>query len=228
MRVLKPPGQCMARSGTDLPMAEGGGAATRRGELRRSAARPADGAQAAAQARADDAAVRPDRTGPPLQSGYQRGAAQPRLCLRHEGAWRADARLRRSVFFPSARSRGDPDRPEARRCHHRRRAAARHDRGHRDHARGDRSAVRPRHRHAGRGPDQAQEARSRHQGSQAGGEPAQAAARHRRRRARAAGEARRPAAQHAHARAHGAGGAPAHRRGDARHLCAARRPHGHA
>ena len=70
------------------------------------------------------------------------------------------------------------------------------------HARRDRPAVRPRDRHAGRGPDQAEEARPRHQGGQAGGEPAQAAAGDRRRRARAAGQARRPAAQHAHARLH--------------------------
>ncbi len=92
----------------------------------------------------------------------------------------------------------------------------------------DRPAVRPGHRRAGRGPDQAEEARPRHQGGQAGGEPAQAPAGDRRRRARAAGQARRPAAQHAHPRAHAARGAPPHRRGDARHLCAARRPHGHA
>ena len=60
---------------------------------------------------------------------HQRGPAQPRLCLCHEGAWRAEARLRRSLFLPSARSRGDPDRPQARRCDDRGGAAARHDRG---------------------------------------------------------------------------------------------------
>ncbi len=177
---------------------------------------------------ADDAAVRPDRAGQALQSERQRGAAQPRLCLRHEGARRAEARLRRPVFLASARSGGDPDRPEARRRHHRRRAAARHHRGHRRDPRRDRPDVRPRHRHAGRGPDQAEEARPRHQGGQAGREPAQAAAGDRRRRARAAGQARRPAAQHAHAVAHAGREAQAHRRGDHRHLCAARRPHGHA
>ena len=56
----------------------------------------------------------------------------------------------------------------------------------------------------------------------------QAAARRRRRRARAARQARRPSAQHAHAAFRAAGQARAHRAGDARHLCAARRPHGHA
>ena len=61
----------------------------------------------------------------------RRGSAQPRLCLRHEGAWRAEARLRRSLFLASARSRGDPHRSEARRRDHRRRRAARHDRRHR-------------------------------------------------------------------------------------------------
>ena len=50
----------------------------------------------------------------------------------------------------------------------------------------------------------------------------------RRRRAGAAGQAGRPAAQHAHARAHAARDAAACRRGDPRHLCPARRPHGHA
>ena len=90
------------------------------------------------------------------------------------------------------------------------------------------SSVRPRHRHAGRWSDQAQKARSGHQGSQAGGKPAQAAAGDRRRRARAARQARRPPAQHAHARLHAGRGAPARRRGDAGNLCAARRPHGHA
>ena len=106
--------------------------------------------------------------------------------------------------------------------------AARHDRGHRGDARGDRPDFRPRDRPSGRRPDQAEEARPRHARGQAGGEPAQAAAGDRRRRARAAGEARRPAAQHAHAGVRAGGLAPAHRRGDARHLCAARRPHGHA
>ena len=175
-----------------------------------------------------DAAVRPGRPGPRLQSGHRRGPAQPRLCLRHARAWRADARLGRSVLLASARSRGDPHQPEARRRDHRRGAAARHDRGHRGDARGDRPAVRPRDRPSGRGPHQAEEARPRHARGQAGREPAQAAACDRRRRARAAGQARRPPAQHAHAGVRAGGLAPAHRRGDARHLCAARRPHGHA
>ena len=135
-----------------------------------------------------------------LQSRHQRGAAQPRLCLRHEGARRAEARLRRPLFLPSARSRGDPDRSQARRRHHRRGACCT-----------TRSRIPPTTRAeidqmfgpdigtSGRGPDQAQEARPRHQGGEAGGEPAQAPAGDRRRRAGAAGQARRPAAQHAHA-----------------------------
>ena len=41
-------------------------------------------------------------------------------------------------FSPSARSRGDPDRPQARRRHHRGGAPARHHRGHADDARRDR------------------------------------------------------------------------------------------
>ena len=53
-------------------------------------------------------------------------------------------------------------------------------------------------------------------------------ARHRRRRAGAADQARRPPAQYAHAGIPAAGGAPRHGGGDARHLCAACRPHGHA
>ena len=85
-----------------------------------------------------------------------------------------------------------------------------------------------RHRHAGRGPHQAEKARSGHQGGQAGREPAQAPAGDRRRRARAARQARRPAAQHAHAAFHAGRIAPPRRRGDAGNLRAARRPHGHA
>ena len=81
---------------------------------------------------------------------------------------------------------------------------------------------------SGRGADQAEAARTRLQGGQAGRKPAQALARHRRRRAGAADQARRPPAQYAHARPSAARGAPAHRRGDARNLRAARRPHGHA
>ena len=84
------------------------------------------------------------------------------------------------------------------------------------------------HRQAGRGPDQAEEARSRLEEGRAGGEPAQAAAGDLRGRPRAAGQARRPAAQHAHARPRAGGQAPAHRRGDDGDLCAARRAHGHA
>ena len=61
------------------------------------------------------------------------------------------------------------------------------------------------HRQAGRGADQAEEARPRLQEGRAGGEPAQAAAGDLRGRPRAAGQARRPPAQHAHARPHAAG-----------------------
>ena len=129
----------------------------------------------------------------------QRGSAQPRLCLCHAGAWRAEAGLGRPLFLAPLAGGRDPDRPEARRRHHRGGAAARHDRGYRRHPRRDRSPVRPRHRPSGRRADQAEEARTGVPGGQAGREPAQAPARHRRRRARAAGQARRPAAQHAHA-----------------------------
>ena len=123
------------------------------------AERGAEAAQAA-----DDAAIRACRPGPALQSRRQRGPAQPRLCLCHAGAWRADARLGRSLFLASARGRRDPHRAQARRRDDRGGAAARHDRGHRRDPRRDRPAVRPRHRRAGRGPDQAEEARPRLQG----------------------------------------------------------------
>ena len=72
------------------------------------------------------------------------------------GPWRAEARLGRPLFLPSARSRGDPDRPQARRRDHRGGAAARHHRGHGDDARRDRPAVRRGDRLAGRRPDQDQ------------------------------------------------------------------------
>ena len=62
----------------------------------------------------------------------------------------------------------------------------------------------------------------------AGGELPQAAGRHLERHPRAADQAGRPPAQHAHARAHEAGEPAARVRGDARDLCAAGRPHGHA
>jgi guanosine-3',5'-bis(diphosphate) 3'-pyrophosphohydrolase len=112
----------------------------------------------------------------------------------------AEARLRRSLFLASARSRGDPHRPASRRRDHRGRPAARHHRGHR-------------RRRAPRstscsvveigklvdGLTKLKPPRPRLQEGRAGGEPPQASARHLRRRARAAGQARRPAPQHAHA-----------------------------
>ena len=188
----------------------------------------ADEPNAKAAQAATDAAVRADRPGQAVQPGDQRGPAQPRLRVRHARPWRAETRFRRSLFLAPAAGRRHPHRSQARRRHHRRRAPARHDRGYRRHPRRDRPPVRPRHRCPGRGPDQAEEARSRLQGGEAGGESAQALACHRRRRAGAADQARRPAAQYAHARASAARGAPRDGGGDARHLCAARRPHGYA
>ena len=55
--------------------------------------------------RCHDAAVRAGRAGQVLRSGRGRGRAQPRLCLLDEGARRAEARLRRSLFLPPARGR---------------------------------------------------------------------------------------------------------------------------
>ena len=135
--------------------------------------------------------VRPER---------QRGAAQSRLRLRHEGARPPEARFRRSLLLPPPRGGGHPHRAQARRRHHRRRAAARRDRGHRRHARRDRPEVRQGDRRPGRRPDQDQEARPRHQEGRAGRELPQAAGRHLERHPRAADQARRPPAQHAHAR----------------------------
>ena len=60
-----------------------------------------------------------------------RGAAQSRLRLCHEGARQPEARLGRSVFLPPARSGRDPHRSQARRRHDRHGAAARRHRGHR-------------------------------------------------------------------------------------------------
>ena len=68
-----------------------------------------------------DAPVRARRASSQLRSQRQRGAAQPRLRLRHEGARQPEARLGRSVLLPPPRGRGHPHRPEARRRHHRRR-----------------------------------------------------------------------------------------------------------
>ena len=162
-----------------------------------------------------------------LQPQHRREPPQPRLRLRHAGAWPAEARLGRGLFRPSARGRGDPDRPEARRRDDRRGGPARHDRGHRGDARGDQPQLRAADRRARRRPHQDRPPRPRLEARRAGRELPQAPAGDRRRRARAAGQARRPAAQHAHARLHVGRQAPAHRRGDPRHLCAARRPHGH-
>ncbi len=130
-------------------------------------------------------------------------------------------------FSHPARSRRHPHRPEARRRHRRDGAAARRHRGHAHHAGGDRPAVRARDRQARRRPHQDPPPRPRLQEGRAGGELPQAPRRHLERHPRAARQARRPAAQHAHARAHEARDAQAHLGGDARHLCAARRPHGH-
>ena len=68
-----------------------------------------------------------------LRSQGGRGAAQPRLRLCHEGARQPEARLGRSLFLPSPRSRRHPHRPEARRRDDRHGAAARRHRGHADH-----------------------------------------------------------------------------------------------
>ena len=173
------------------------------------AAATAKACRKAAQA-ADDAAIRADRPGQAVQSGDQRRSAQPRLCLCHARPWRAEARFGRSLFLASARKspRSSPTSssttpPSPRRCCTTRSriptppaprsiALFGHDIG-----------------APGRGADQAEEARPRLQGGEAGGEPAQASARHRRRRARAADQARRPAAQYAHAGASAAGSAPA-------------------
>ena len=85
-----------------------------------------------------------------------------RLRLCDEGARHAEARLGRSLFLPSARSRRHPHRPEARRRDHRHRAAARHDRGYRGDARARSTKhVRRRDRRAGRRSDQDREARTR-------------------------------------------------------------------
>ena len=81
--------------------------------------------------RPDDAPVRTRRAGQALQPLGRRGAAQPRLCLCHDGSRQPEARLRRPVLRPSPRSRGDPDRPQARRRDHRRGRPARHGRGYR-------------------------------------------------------------------------------------------------
>ena len=70
--------------------------------------RPGEAAAGRSRASRDDAAIRAGRAGQEIQSERQRGPAQPRLCLRHAGAWRAEARLRRSLFLASARSRRDP------------------------------------------------------------------------------------------------------------------------
>ncbi len=176
----------------------------------------------------DPPPVRIGRPRSELQSERGRGPAEPCLRLRHEGAWRSEAGLGRSVFLPPPRSRGDPDRSQARRRHHRRRRPARHDRRHGSHPRGDRPALRRRDRQPRRRPDQDQAARPRVETGRAGREPAQAAPRHRGRHQGAAGQAGRPAAQHADLALRPGRQAGADRAGDARHLCAPLRPDGHA
>ena len=75
----------------------------------------------------------------------------------------------------------------------------------RHHARGCRQVVRRRDRRARRRPDQARQARLRHQARAASREFPQTAARDRRRRPRPPGEARRSPAQYAHAQVHAGG-----------------------
>ena len=174
-----------------------------------------------------DAAVRARRTSSQLRSEGGRDASQPRLRLRHEGAWHPEACLRRPVLLPPARGGGHPHRPEARRRHHRDGAAARRHRGYAHYAGGDRPTVRAGDRHPRRRADENPPPRPRHQEGRAGGELPQAPRRHLQRHPRAAREAGRPAAQHAHAGAHEARQPPAHLGGDARHLRAACGPYGH-
>ncbi len=104
-----------------------------------------------------------------LQAQRQRGPAQQRLCLCHADAWHAEARLGRPLFRPSARSRRDPHRPEARRRDDRRGACcttrSRTPTATREEID---QHVRPRDRRAGRGPDQDQEARPRLEEGRAG------------------------------------------------------------
>ena len=150
----------------------------------------------------DDAPVRAGRARQSLRSVGRRGRAQPRLRLLDEGAWRADARLGRSLFLASRRGRRHPRRDEARRRVDHHRPAARHGRGHGRDARGYRAAVRRRHRAAGRRRHQAVAPRAAIRPDEPGGEFPQARARHVGGHPRPAGEARRPAAQHAHAALH--------------------------
>jgi (p)ppGpp synthase/HD superfamily hydrolase len=59
---------------------------------------------------AHDASIRACRARSALQAGRQRGLAEQGLCLCHAEAWPPDARLGRSLFLASARSRRHPDR----------------------------------------------------------------------------------------------------------------------
>ena len=109
----------------------------------------------------------------------------------------------------------------------RRRAAARHRRGHRRHARGDRGGVRHRGRAARRRGHQALQDPLREPGGPPGRELPQADRLDVERHPRAGGQARRPPPQHAHARLHDQAEADPEGQGDARGLRAARAPPRH-
>src|SRR5438067_13245137 len=58
-------------------------------------------AQAGPREACHDAPIRACRAGPEIRPQRQRGAAQPRLCLRHASARPSEARVGRSVFLAS-------------------------------------------------------------------------------------------------------------------------------
>ena len=203
------------RAGTerDVRVSRHGGRPPSAGQARRTARRPQPGARAA------------DQDGPGHAPQGRRPGDRARLRHRRGAARRHAAQERRPVHHPSAGGGHDPRRARHEPRDDLRRAAARHHRGHRLHARRAAPRVRRRDRRAGRRRDQAGQGQVRRR--RAGRDRAQDGGRDVPRHQGPRHQARGPPAQHADAPLPAAAEAGAEVARGAGDIRAARAPAGH-